>query len=84
MRRNYRTRNVGNGKTFTPTRWKSSTRDYKVKLQEGLTINLEETPHRFLGRLNSKLQRPGNSVAARTSNAEMYAVVTERTSWRSV
>ncbi len=80
MRREFifRTQLPGNDKTFTPKALERrlNTGDYKVKLQEGLTINLEERPHmRILGRLVRKDNAPGNPVAAHAlSNAEMYAV----------
>ena len=70
--------NVGNDKTFTPkTLEELNTGDYKVKLQEGLTINLEERPHiAIFGKTGSKKTTTLQVILLQLalSNAEMYAV----------
>ena len=70
--------NVGNDKTFTPkTLEELNTGDYRVKLQEGLTINLEERPHiAIFGKTGSKKTTTLQVILLQLalSNAEMYAV----------
>lgn len=70
--------NVGNDKTFTPkTLEELNTGDYKVKLQEGLTINLEERPHiAIFGKTGSKKTTTLQVILLQLalSNAELYAV----------
>lgn len=70
--------NVGNDKTFTPnTLEELNTGDYRVKLQEGLTINLEERPHiAIFGKTGSKKTTTLQVILLQLalSNAELYAV----------
>lgn len=70
--------NVGNDKTFTPkTLEELNTGDYCVKLQEGLTINLEERPHiAIFGKTGSKKTTTLQVILLQLtlSNAELYAV----------
>lgn len=70
--------NVGNDKTFTPkTLEELNTGDYRVKLQEGLTINFEERPHiAIFGKTGSKKTTTLQVILLQLalSNAEMYAV----------
>lgn len=70
--------NVGNDKTFTPKTLEDlNTGDYRVKLQEGLTINLEERPHiAIFGKTGSKKTTTLQVILLQLalSNAEMYAV----------
>lgn len=70
--------NVGNDKTFTPKTLEDlNTGDYKVKLQEGLTINLEERPHiAIFGKTGSKKTTTLQVILLQLalSNAELYAV----------
>ncbi len=59
-----RTRASEADKTFTPKTEELNTGDYKVKLQEGLTINLER-PHIAIFKEDwfEKTTAPGNPVA---------------------
>ena len=72
--------NVGNDKTFTPkTLEELNTGDYKVKLQEGLTLNLEERPHiAIFGKTGSKKEPTTLQVIllqlALSNALELYAV----------
>lgn len=70
--------NVGNDKTFIPRTLEDlNTGDYRVKLQEGLTINLEERPHiAIFGKTGSKKTTTLQVILLQLalSNAEMYAV----------
>ena len=70
--------NVGNDKTFTPKTLEDlNTGDYRVKLQEGLTINLEERPHiAIFGKTGSKKTTTLQVILLQLalSNAELYAV----------
>lgn len=70
--------NVGNDKTFIPKTLEDlNTGDYRLKLQEGLTINLEERPHiAIFGKTGSKKTTTLQVILLQLalSNAELYAV----------